>query len=196
MLPSKRIGLFFGSFNPIHIGHLIIAEYMATRTDLEQVWFVVSPHNPLKNRATLANDFDRLHMVQLAIDDNPRLKASNIEFSLPKPSYTIDTMVYLHEKYPQHQFSLIMGSDNLASIDKWKNYELLLQRYTIHIYKREGDVPELKMPTESDIRMYDVPMMDISSTYIRQSLAAGLSIRYMVPESVFQFLDGSRIYRQ
>lgn len=196
MLPSKRIGLFFGSFNPIHIGHLIIAEYMATRTDLEQVWFVVSPHNPLKNRATLANDFDRLHMVQLAIDDNPRLKASNIEFSLPKPSYTIDTMVYLHEKYPQHQFSLIMGSDNLASIDKWKNYELLLQRYTIHIYKREGDVPELKMPAESDIRMYDVPMMDISSTYIRQSLAAGLSVRYMVPESVFQFLDGSRIYRQ
>lgn len=196
MLPAKRIGLFFGSFNPIHIGHLIIAEYMATRTDLEQVWFVVSPHNPLKNRATLANDFDRLHMVQLAIDDNPRLKASNIEFSLPKPSYTIDTMVYLHEKYPQHQFSLIMGSDNLASIDKWKNYELLLQRYTIHIYKREGDVPELKMPSEADIRMYDVPMMDISSTYIRQSLAAGLSVRYMVPESVFQFLDGSRIYRQ
>ncbi len=196
MLPAKRIGLFFGSFNPIHIGHLIIAEYMATRTDLEQVWFIVSPHNPLKNRATLANDFDRLHMVQLAIDDNPRLKASNIEFSLPKPSYTIDTMVYLHEKYPQHQFSLIMGSDNLASIDKWKNYELLLQRYTIHIYKREGDVPELKMPSEADIRMYDVPMMDISSTYIRQSLAAGLSVRYMVPESVFQFLDGSRIYRQ
>ena len=196
MLPAKRIGLFFGSFNPIHIGHLIIAEYMATRTDLEQVWFIVSPHNPLKNRATLANDFDRLHMVQLAIDDNPRLKASNIEFSLPKPSYTIDTMVYLHEKYPQHQFSLIMGSDNLASIDKWKNYELLLQRYTIHIYKREGDVPELKMPSEADIRMYDVPMMDISCTYIRQSLAAGLSVRYMVPESVFQFLDGSRIYRQ
>lgn len=196
MLPAKRIGLFFGSFNPIHIGHLIIAEYMATRTDLEQVWFIVSPHNPLKNRATLANDFDRLHMVQLAIDDNPRLKASNIEFSLPKPSYTIDTMVYLHEKYPQHQFSLIMGSDNLASIDKWKNYELLLQRYTIHIYKREGDVPQFKMPAEADIRMYDVPMMDISSTYIRQSLAAGLSVRYMVPESVFQFLDGSRIYRQ
>lgn len=169
---------------------------MATRTDLEQVWFVVSPHNPLKNRASLANDFDRLHMVQLAIDDNSRLKASNIEFSLPKPSYTIDTMVYLHEKYPQHQFSLIMGSDNLASIDKWKNYELLLQRYTIHIYKREGDVPELTMPAEADIRMYDVPMMDISSTYIRQSLAAGLSVRYMVPESVYQFLDGSRIYRQ
>ena len=196
MLQPKRIGLFFGSFNPVHIGHLIIAEYMATRTELEQVWFIVSPHNPLKLRATLANDFDRLHMVQLAIDDNPRLKASNIEFSLPKPSYTIDTMVYLHEKYPQHQFSLIMGSDNLASIHKWKNYELLLQRYALHVYKREGTAVDPGFATPSDIRLYDVPMMDISSTYIRQSIAAGLSIRYMVPEPVYQFLDGSRLYRQ
>src|SRR6187402_95126 len=143
MLPPKRVGLFFGSFNPIHTGHLIIAEYMATHTDLEQVWFVVSPHNPLKQRSTLANDFDRLHMVQLAIDDNPKLKASNIEFSLPKPSYTVDTMVYLHEKYPQHQFSLIMGGDNLESIHKWKNYEILLERYSIHIYNREGAALDL-----------------------------------------------------
>jgi nicotinate-nucleotide adenylyltransferase len=169
---------------------------MATRTELEQVWFVVSPHNPLKLRATLANDFDRLHMVQLAIDDNPRLKASNIEFSLPKPSYTIDTMVYLHEKYPQHHFSLIMGSDNLSSIQKCKNYALLLEGYTILIYKREGTNVDLPQISSSDIRLYDVPMMDISSTYIRQSIASGLSIRYMVPEPVYQFLDGSRLYRQ
>ena len=196
MLQPKRIGLFFGSFNPIHTGHLIIAEYMATRTDLEQVWFVVSPHNPLKLRSTLANDFDRLHMVQMAIDDNPRLKASNIEFSLPKPSYTIDTMVYLHEKYPQHQFSLIMGSDNLGSISKWKNYELLLERYIIHVYKREGIPIDQSLVPAADIRIYDVPMLDISSTYIRQSIADGLSIRYMVPESIYQFLDGSRLYRQ
>ncbi len=196
MLQPKRIGLFFGSFNPIHTGHLIIAEYMATRTDLEQVWFVVSPHNPLKLRSTLANDFDRLHMVQLAIDDNPRLKASNIEFSLPKPSYTIDTMVYLHEKYPQHQFSLIMGSDNLGSISKWKNYELLLERYKIHVYKREGVPIDQTSVTNADIVIYDVPMLDISSTYIRKSIAEGLSIRYMVPENVYQFLDGSRLYRQ
>ena len=196
MLQPKRIGLFFGSFNPIHTGHLIIAEYMATRTDLEQVWFVVSPHNPLKLRSTLANDFDRLHMVQMAIDDNPRLKASNIEFSLPKPSYTIDTMVYLHEKYPQHQFSLIMGSDNLGSISKWKNYELLLERYIIHVYKREGIPIDQSLIPAADIRIYDVPMLDISSTYIRQSIADGLSIRYMVPESIYQFLDGSRLYRQ
>ncbi|MBL0007706.1 MAG: nicotinate-nucleotide adenylyltransferase [Saprospiraceae bacterium] len=196
MLQPKRIGLFFGSFNPIHTGHLIIAEYMASRTDLEQVWFVVSPHNPLKLRSTLANDFDRLHMVQMAIDDNPRLKASNIEFSLPKPSYTIDTMVYLHEKYPQHQFSLIMGSDNLGSISKWKNYELLLERYKIHVYKREGVPIDQTSVTNADIVIYDVPMLDISSTYIRKSIAEGLSIRYMVPENVYQFLDGSRLYRQ
>jgi nicotinate-nucleotide adenylyltransferase len=196
MLQPKRIGLFFGSFNPIHTGHLIIAEYMASRTDLEQVWFVVSPHNPLKLRSTLANDFDRLHMVQLAIEDNPRLKASNIEFSLPKPSYTIDTMVYLHEKYPQHHFSLIMGSDNLGSISKWKNYELLLERYIIHVYKREGIPIDQSLIPAADIRIYDVPMLDISSTYIRQSIAEGLSIRYMVPESIYQFLDGSRLYRQ
>ena len=192
----RRIGLFFGSFNPIHIGHLIIAEYMATQTDLNQVWFVVSPQNPLKQRSTLANDFDRLHMVQMAIDDNPRLKASNIEFSLPKPSYTIDTMTYLHEKYPEHQFSLIMGSDNLESIHKWKNYELLLERYTIHIYNRSGMGDAITQETKSDIRFYDVPLLDISSTYIRQCISEGRSIRYLVPESVYQFLDGSRLYRQ
>ena len=196
MLQPKRIGLFFGSFNPIHTGHLIIAEYMANRTELQQVWFVVSPHNPLKLRSTLANDFDRLHMVQLAIEDNPRLKASNIEFSLPKPSYTIDTMVYLHEKYPQHEFSLIMGSDNLESLNKWKNYELLLERYPIHIYQREGALSDGTSDPKGDIRYYDVPMMKISSTFIRESIAAGQSIRYMVPDSVYQFLDGSRLYRQ
>lgn len=195
-LQPKRIGLFFGSFNPIHTGHLVIAEYMASRTELQQVWFVVSPHNPLKLRSTLANDFDRLHMVQLAIEDNPKLKASNIEFSLPKPSYTIDTMVYLHEKYPQHQFSLIMGSDNLESLHKWKNYELLLERYPIHIYQREGTLIDGTSGPKGDIRYYDVPLMKISSTYIRESIAAGHSIRYMVPDNVYQFLDGSRLYRQ
>ncbi len=196
MLSPKQIGLFFGSFNPIHTGHMIIAEYMATRTDLDQVWFVVSPHNPLKPRATLANDFDRLHMVQLAIEDNPGLRASNIEFSLPKPSYTVDTMIYLHEKYPQHQFSLIMGSDNLENIHKWKNFEVLLKRYPIHLYQRKGSTHDEGLVAEADVRFYDVPLMDISSTYIRESIASGHSVRYMVPESVYQYLDGSRLYRQ
>ncbi len=193
--PGRNIGLFFGSFNPVHIGHLIIAEYMATRTDLDQVWFVVSPHNPLKARHTLANDFDRLHMVQLAIEDNPRLKASNIEFTLPKPSYTIDTMAYLHEKYPQHRFALIMGSDNLVSLPKWKHYELLLERYPIHVYARDGSPVEHPY-AEADIRIYAVPQLLLSSTYIRQSIAEGRSVRYLVPDKVFEFLDGSHLYRQ
>lgn len=195
MVPPKNIGLFFGSFNPIHTGHMIIAEYMADRTDLKQIWFVVSPHNPLKARSTLANDFDRLHMVQLAVEDNPKLRASNIEFSLPKPSYTIDTMAYLHEKYPDHSFSLIMGSDNLESIHKWKNYQVLLERYTIHIYKRPG-TDTIPAPEGSKVVFHDVPLMEISSTFIRKSLADGRSVRYMVPDLVYQYLDGSRLYRQ
>ncbi len=195
MAQPKHIGLFFGSFNPIHTGHLIIAEFMADQTDLQQVWFVVSPHNPLKARATLANDFDRLHMVQLAIDDNPKLRASNIEFSLPKPSYTIDTMAYLHEKYSDHQFSLIMGSDNLESIHKWKNFELLLERYPINVYRRSGtaDASRTSFP---NVKVWETPLLEISSTYIRRLIAGGHSIRYMVPDSVYQYLDGSRLYRQ
>lgn len=192
----KRIGLFFGSFNPIHTGHLIIAEYMADEPELDQVWLVVSPHNPLKPRITLANDFDRLHMVQLAVEDNTRLRASNIEFSLPKPSYTIDTMAYLHEKYPEQHFSLIMGSDNLESIHKWKNFNVLLERYTIHIYNRPGTKNISTPVNAADVRFHKVPLLDISSTFIRQRIALGHSVRYMVPESVYEFLDGSRLYRQ
>ena len=196
MVKGKQIGLFFGSFNPIHIGHLIIAEFMATRTALDQVWFVVSPHNPLKNRNTLAKDQARLQMVRLAIEDNPKLKVSNIEFSLPKPSYTIDTMVYLHEKYPQHQFSLIMGSDNFASIEKWKNYELLLQRYPVYIYNRKDWPLKTNLHKKADIRPQDMPLLDISSTFIRQSIMEGKSIRYMVPDNVWQYLEGSNLYKQ
>ena len=195
MTPPKKIGLFFGSFNPVHTGHLIIAEFMADMTELQQIWFVVSPHNPLKAQSTLANDFDRLHMVQIAIDDNPRLRPSNIEFSLPKPSYTIDTMAYLHEKYPEHQFSLIMGSDNLETIHKWKNFELLLERYPIHVYKRSGSA-DIPIPGKADVIFHDVPLLNISSTYIRQQIKNGHSVRYMVPDSVYEFLQGSRLYRQ
>ena len=193
---GKRIGLFFGSFNPIHIGHLIIAEYMATRTELQQVWLVVSPHNPLKQQASLAKDFDRLHMVQLAVENNTRLKASRIEFSLPKPSFTVDTMAYLHEKYPLHEFSLIMGADNLKSLPKWKNYEVLLKRYTIHVYNRKGSRLDKNTLEKGKIKVYDVPLLDISATMIRESIQQGLSIRYMVPDPVFEYLQGSRLYRQ
>ncbi|HEX5112040.1 MAG TPA: nicotinate (nicotinamide) nucleotide adenylyltransferase [Saprospiraceae bacterium] len=193
---GKQVGLFFGSFNPVHVGHLIIAEFMATRTELDQVWFVVSPHNPLKFRDTLARDQARLQMVRMAIEDNPRLKVSNIEFSLPKPSYTIETMVYMHEKYPQHQFSLIMGGDNFATITKWKNYELLLQRYPIHIYNRkDSDLPK-KILRTANVKTYDLPLLNISSTFIRQSIKEGRSIRYMVPDNVWQYLEGSSLYKQ
>jgi len=190
----KRTGLFFGSFNPVHIGHLIIANFMATQTDLEEVWLVVSPQNPLKPKATLANDYDRLHLVHLAVEDNPRLRASNIEFGLPKPSYTIDTLTYLAEKYPKHQFSLIMGSDNLNSLPKWKNYEILLRDYSIRVYQRPGK-PAGELAEHPSVQIYEAPLLQLSATYIRSCLQEGKSIRYLVPEPVFQYLSDNRLYR-
>jgi nicotinate-nucleotide adenylyltransferase len=138
-----KIGLFFGSFNPVHNGHMIIANLIATQTDLEKVWLVLSPQNPLKKKESLLNDYLRLELLNLAIGDNPVLQACDIEFSLPKPSYTIDTLIYLKEKYPKHEFVLIMGSDNLASLKKWKNYEMLIQNYAFYVYTRPGQEPIL-----------------------------------------------------
>lgn len=190
---TEKIGLFFGSFNPVHVGHMIIANFMATQTDLKQVWLVVSPHNPLKPKQSLARDHDRLHLVRLAIGDNPRLRASDVEFSLPKPSYTIDTLAYLREKYPDKTFALIMGSDNLASIHKWKNYEILLRDYPIYVYNRPGYDPE--MPPAGDIERFDAPLMQISASYIRQCLQQGQSVQYLVPDAVFAYLESSGLYR-
>lgn len=188
-----KIGLFFGSFNPVHVGHLIIANYMATQTDLQQVWLVVSPQNPLKPKNTLARDRDRLNMVQLAIGDNPLLRASNIEFKLPIPSYTIDTLAYLAEKYPQHTFTLIMGGDNIGSIHKWKNYELLLRGYDIYVYKRPNyDMGE--WATQPRVKVFEAPLMEISATYIRNCLVEGKSVQYLVPDSVKEYLEESRLY--
>ena len=193
MTKPMKIGLFFGSFNPIHVGHLIISNFMATQTDLQQVWLVVSPQNPLKSKNTLARDRDRLNMVQAAIDDNPKLRASNIEFDLPKPSYTIDTLTYLGEKYPQHEFSLIMGSDNIATLHKWKNYELILRGYSIYVYRRPAyDLGDLA--THEHIKVFDAPLMDISATYIRSCLTSGKSIQYLVPEAVLTYLKEAKIY--
>ncbi|HMT69958.1 MAG TPA: nicotinate (nicotinamide) nucleotide adenylyltransferase [Saprospiraceae bacterium] len=190
-----KTGLFFGSFNPVHIGHMIIANHMIQYTDLKEIWMVVSPHNPLKSKASLAKDSDRLHLVQLAIDDNPHIKASNIEFSLPVPSYTIDTLIHLQEKYPKREFCLIMGGDNVESLPKWKNYELLLQNYDIYVYERPGynttlaeDNPRIKI-------VKNVPMMDISATFIRNAIRDKKSIQYLVPEKVFDYLDGSQMYK-
>ena len=189
-----KVGLFFGSFNPVHTGHMIIANFMATQTDLEQVWLVVSPQNPLKKKETLARDRERLHMVNLAVDDNPLLRVSDIEFGLPQPSYTVDTLAYLREKYTDHEFCLIMGGDNLATIEKWKNYEFLLDNYQIYLYTRP-DVSEGKYAEHPNVRHFQSPRMEISSTYIRKCLAEGKSIRYLVPDQVCDYLESGNMYR-
>jgi nicotinate-nucleotide adenylyltransferase len=189
-----KVGLFFGSFNPVHTGHMIIANHFVQYTDLDEVWMVVSPHNPLKNKASLAKDSDRLHLVQLAIGENIKIKASNVEFTLPVPSYTIDTLTYLNEKYPSKEFSLIMGGDNLATIEKWKNFELLLNSYKIYVYQRPGyeNGPYANHPNVHVLM--DVPMMEISATFIRQAIANGKSIQYLVPDAVFNYIDRSSMY--
>ena len=188
-----KIGLFFGSFNPVHSGHLIIANYICETTHLNKVWLVVSPQNPLKLKETLLRDHDRLHLINLAIEDNKNLKASSIEFKLPKPSYTIDTLIYLKEKYPQHQFVLIMGSDNLATLHKWKNYELLL-KYEILVYKRRG-FDEKPYPKNKNIQLLDFPYLDISATFIRENIKNGISMQYFLPEPVWKYIEESNWYR-
>ena len=190
-----KIGLFFGSFNPIHVGHLIIANYMATQTDLEQVWLVVSPHNPLKPKKTLARDRDRLNMVQNAVENNPKLKASDVEFKMPQPSFTIDSLTLLSDRYPQHQFTLIMGSDNLVSLPKWKNFEIILARHRIYVYARP-DFESEQFKNHAGVEIFNAPMMDISATYIRDCIQKGKSIEYLVPDKVLQYIEEARLYKQ
>ena len=193
---NAKIGLFFGSFNPIHVGHLIIANYMATQTDLKEVWLVVSPQNPLKPKDSLARDQDRLHLVRMAIDDNQKLRASDIEFFLPQPSYTIDTLTYLRERHPEKQFVLIMGGDNLSTLPKWKNYALILRDFELYVYKRpEYALGELE--NHPQVKVFDkVPQMQISASYIRESIAAGLPVQYLVTEPVLKYLESSGLYKK
>ncbi|MGK0335211.1 MAG: nicotinate-nucleotide adenylyltransferase, partial [Paraglaciecola sp.] len=168
----RKTGLFFGSFNPVHVGHMIIANYMLTRTELDEVWLVVSPQNPFKKAGSLARDHDRLYLVKLAIGDTPGLRASNVEFDMPKPSYTIDTLAVLREKYPDRAFSLIMGGDNLSTLPKWKNVDILLRDYDIHVYNRPGcELGELA--EHSRVTLHDAPLMHLSATYIRKAIKEG-----------------------
>ena len=190
----KHTGLFFGSFNPIHVGHLIIANFMATQTDLDEVWLVLSPQNPLKEKASLARDYDRLHLVRLALDDNPKLQVSTVEFDLPKPSYTVDTLAYLKEKHPERRYTLIMGGDNLGTLHKWKNYELLLRDHSIYVYARPG-YSLGNLADHANVHLFDAPQMHISASYIRQCIKAGHSIRYLVPEPVHKYLQSSSMYQ-
>lgn len=189
-----KTGLFFGSFNPIHVGHLIIANYMATFSGLKEVWLVVSPHNPLKQKSGLANMYDRLEMAKLATENAPQIKVSDIEFKLPQPSYTIDTLAHLRERYPDKEFVLIMGADNLVSLKKWKNYELLLQDYHIYVYPRPG--AELsEWQNHPSITFTDTPEMEISSTFIRNAIKEKKNVQFFTPDTVLEFIEQKNMYR-
>ncbi|MCD8528437.1 MAG: nicotinate-nucleotide adenylyltransferase [Chitinophagales bacterium] len=183
-----KIGLFFGSFNPIHVGHLFIANHMAYNTALDEVWLMVSPQNPFKSKESLLPEYDRLHLVNLAIENNFKLRASNIEFSMPKPSYTIDTLVYLKEKYPNHHFSLIMGVDNLPTLHKWKNYEVLIENYDFYLFKRPGfEINEKDLTNRMHVE--DIPQVFLSASYIRDAIKNNKSVRYLMPEAVEKYVS-------
>lgn len=192
--PPQKIGLFFGSFNPIHTGHLIIANIMAENTDLSKVWFVVSPQNPFKPSKSLLHEFDRYDMVKAAIADHYKLDVSDVEFRMPKPSYTIDTLTVLSEKNPNKQFVVIIGQDNLENFDKWKNYQQILELYGLYVYPRPG-VTESPLLRHKHVQLVPAPLIDISATYIRQAVKDGKSIRYLVPEPVEQIIRLRNFYR-
>lgn len=203
-----KIGLYFGTFNPIHVGHLVIANYMADFTELEQVWLVVSPHNPLKEKATLLTDMHRLALVKVAIDDNSKLRASDIEFNLPKPSYASTTLAYLKEKYPENEFALIMGEDNLRTLHKWKNHETILKNHKIYVYPRvlttqeETEVSDINSKIGNDfsqntnvIFCEDAPVMKVSATFVRNAIKDGKDVRYLLTEPVHKYIEEMHFYK-
>lgn len=196
MVKGKKIGLYFGTFNPVHIGHVAIANHMAEYSDLHEIWMVVTPHNPHKKKKTLLDDHHRMAMVQIALEEYPKLRASNIEFNLPQPSYTVTTLAHLEEKYPQHLFCLIMGEDNLKSLHKWKNYEVILERYELYVYPRisEGTI-EAQFGDHPKIHRVDAPIMEISSTFIRKTIKEGKNCRPLLPHSVWKYIDEMNFYK-
>jgi len=191
-----KIGLFFGTFNPIHIGHLTIANHIAENSDLDQVWFVVTPHSPFKKKSTLLDNRQRYEMVYQATKDYLKLAPSDIEFDLPQPNYTINTLVHIKEKHPHHEFALIMGEDNLKSFHKWKNYELILEQHDMYVYPRisVGKI-ETQFDTHPRIHKVDAPIMELSSTFIRKQIKDGKNVRPMLPEHVWVYLDEMNFYR-
>lgn len=188
-----KVGLFFGSFNPIHIGHLIVANVMVENTDVDQVWFVVSPQNPFKKQSTLLHEFDRYDLVMAAIHDNYNLKVTDVEFNMPKPSYTIDTLTYLSEAHPDKEFKLIIGEDNLKSFPKWKNSDQILKNYSLLVYPRPHAQPS-DLIEHPKVQKIDAPMIDISATFIRNSIKNSKSIKYLVPEAVEDLIRGKKLY--
>ncbi|MBI3139966.1 MAG: nicotinate-nucleotide adenylyltransferase [Sphingobacteriales bacterium] len=189
-----KIGLYFGSFNPVHVGHLIIASHILNETDIEKVWFVVSPQNPFKQENGLLNEYHRLHLVKLATEQDNRIKASEIEFGLPKPSYTINTLAYLAEKYPDYEFSIIMGSDSFQNLPKWKNAELIIRDHGIYVYPRPGFPVENL--TGANLHVVEAPLLQLSATHIRKCITEGKSIRYMVPDIVLEEIEKGGYYKK
>lgn len=189
-----KIGLLFGSFNPVHIGHLIIANYMANHTALDKVWLVVSPQNPLKKYGDLINTYDRLEMAKLATDNASNIAVSDVELKLPQPSYTIDTLAFLKEKYPEHEFVLIMGSDNLATLHKWKNYRLIVRDYQIFVYPRPG-YENAELASHPSVTITMTPQMELSATFIRKSITEKKNIQYFVPDPVLKFIEAKGLYK-
>lgn len=189
-----KTGLYFGSFNPIHTGHLIIADFFLNYSDLQSVWFIVSPQNPLKRSASLLNEYHRLFLVRLATEGNVKLRTSDIEFKLPRPSYTIDTLTYLEEKYPKNEFTVIIGSDSLNNIGKWKNSETLLKNYSFYVYQRPGF--EAPQQSKGNIRLFEAPLINISSTYIRNAIQQEKSVKYLVPDKVLEEIERNNYYKK
>lgn len=189
-----KIGLYFGSFNPVHVAHLIIANHILNETDIEKVWFVISPQNPFKSESSLLNEYHRLHLVRLATEDDNRIKASDIEFGLPKPSYTASTLAYLAEKNPEHEFCIIMGSDSFQNLHKWKNYEVIVKNYTVFVYRRPGF--EIENQTGVKLQILEAPLLQLSATQLRKYIQEGKSVRYMIPDKVLEEIEKGRYYKK
>lgn len=196
MKKNKKIGLYFGTYNPIHVGHLTIANYMVEYTDLDEIWMVVTPHNPHKKKSSLLDNHHRIVMVDIALENYPKIKSSKIEFDLPQPNYTVNTLAVLEEKYPEANFCLIMGEDNLKSFHKWKNYEVILDRYQMYVYPRisEGAV-ETQFDNHPKITKVNAPIMELSSTFIRKAIKAGRNIKPMLPDAVWSYIDEMNFYK-
>lgn len=201
-----KVGLYFGTYNPIHVGHLVIANYMVDYTDLDQVWLVVTPQNPHKNKASLLSDYHRLAIVRIAVEGNNKLQASNIEFDLPKPSYTTTTLTYIQEKYPEHHFSLIMGEDNLRTLHKWKNHEEIINNHQIFVYPRalteQERKDQLALKTENrfeshpNVTLCDAPVMKVSSSFIRKAIKEKKDVQYLLTEPVFKYVTEMHFYEK
>lgn len=192
-----KIGLYFGTFNPIHVGHLIIANHLAEHSDLDQIWMMVTPHNPLKEKSTLLDDYQRFHLVHLATENYTKIKPSDFEFKLSQPNYTVNTLSHLQDKYPKNEFSLIMGEDNLKNLHKWKNYETILTNHEIYVYPRvSSDLENLEFKNHPKIHIINAPIVEISSTFIRENIKNGKNVQPLLPNKVWEYLEHNNFYKK